>query len=165
MTMTPSIFITFAIAAFSLIDCSQKQSKFEEDAAWVQEHRSELNDLADKIKKQDSLRRIIWSDGRKFITVVYRDGRIVDGYADETKWDPEITQWLECLRFAGCHGFDDGGPEDVTSIYLDTSLYIAIPNGIRFSEEYHEWAKRDRTKDGYRCTDLGRGWYLTTEKH
>lgn len=163
--MTPPIFIWVAISAFSLIGCNQKQSQFEEQGAWVQEHRNELSEIVDNIQKQNSLRRIIRSDGRELITAIYRDGRIVDGYADEKKWTPEIAQWLERLKIAGCNGFDDEGPEGVISIYLDTSLYIAIPKGAEFSEQYHDWAKSDRTKDGYRCADLGRGWYLTTEKH
>ncbi len=109
--------------------------------------------------------RVIWSDGKEFITVIYRDGRIVEGYSDDTKWDSEIHSMIERLKAAGCHGFDDDRSGGLTSLYLNISTYVAVTSPGPWSKEYAAWAKKERTPDGFRCIDLDGGWYLTVKKN
>ena len=163
--LKPPRFICFfiLIAAGALIGCREKPSDFEKHATFAKTHRSDLASLVSEIQKQTSLSRVIWSDGREFITVIYRDGRIVDGYSDDQKWQPEIRGWIARLKAAGCHGFDDH--ESVTSLYLDIQIYIAVPSIDSWRREYVSWAQRDRNPDGFRCIDLGDGWYLTVDKN
>ena len=162
MNPLQSICVALLIAAGASSGCRDNRSNLETLVAFSQSNRSVLASLVSDIQKQTSLSRIIWSDGREFVTVIYRDGRVVDGYSDDKKWQPEIRSWIERLKTAGCHGFDDR--ESATCLYLAIDTFIAVPSGD-WRAEYAGWAEKDRNPDGYRCTDLGQGWYLTTEKH
>lgn len=157
-----SICLALLIAAGASSGCRDNRSDFENLAAFSQSNRSHLATLIDEIQKEASLNRLIWSKGREFVTVIYRDGRIIDGYSDDKRWQPEIRGWIERLKAAGCRGFDDR--KSATCLYLDIDTFIAVPSGD-WRTEYAGWAKRDRNADGYRCKDLGQGWYLTTEKN
>jgi hypothetical protein len=160
MTLTMAL----AIAVNFLVGCRDNPSHFEKTAAFAQANRIELTALVSDIQKQTSLSRVIWSDGREFITVIYRDGTSRDGYADDKTWSAEVTNWIARLKAAGCHGFDDGGPEYVTSLYLDIQTYIAVPAAGHWEEAYAEWARAGKNPHGLRCVDLGKGWYLTVDK-
>jgi hypothetical protein len=164
LTIKPLQSICFAllIAGGASSGCRDNRSDFATLVAFSQSNRSVLGTLISDIQKQTALSRVIWSEGREFITVIYRDGRIVDGYSDDKKWQPEIRGWIERLKAAGCHGFDDR--ESATCVYLDIQTFIAVPSRD-WRSEYASWAEKDRNPDGYRCTDLGQGWYLTTEKN
>ncbi len=173
-TMKPSwswIIAIFAILAVVIgwFESGDKGLDFDELVAFSKNHRPALAALVSDIQKQPALSRVIWSD-REFITVIYRDGRIVDGYADDTKWQTDIRAWIERLKSLGCHGFDDmrsdngSGSEDMR-LYLDIRTYIAVPLADRYLKQYAAWAKAGKNSDGYRCIDLGQGWYLSTEKN
>jgi hypothetical protein len=151
------------IATGALVGCRESPSYFEKLAVYAKTHRSELGALISEIQNQTILSRIIWSDDREFITVIYRDGRIIDGYSDDQKWQPEIRAWIARLKALGCHGFDDDA--SVTSLYLDIQTYIAAPSSESWRREYASWAQKDRNPDGFRCLDLGDGWYLTVQRH
>jgi len=162
MNPLQSICVALLIAAGASSGCRDNGSTLETLAAFSQSNRSVLASLVSDIQKQTSLSRIIWSDGREFVTVIYRDGRVVDGYSDDKKWQPEISNWVGRLKAAGCHGFDDR--KSVTCLYLSMETFIAVPSDD-LRTEYAGWAEKDSNRDGYRCKDLGQGWYLTTEKN
>jgi hypothetical protein len=161
MNMYRALSIAFAVCG--LVGCRDNPSYFENLGTFVQANRIELTALVSDIQKQTSLSRVIWSE-REFITVIYRDGTSRDGYADDKTWSAEVTNWIARLKAAGCHGFDDGGPEDVTSLYLDIQSYIAVPSAGHWEEAYAAWARAGKNPHGLRCVDLGRGWYLTADK-
>jgi hypothetical protein len=161
--------IVLLSGVLAMTGCTDKNQHLSAKVDWIQANRSLLAKLVDEIQSQGSLRRVIWSDRREFVTVIYRDDRIIDGYLDDNNWTTkeatEITDWIARLKSAGCHGFDDNGPAEVTRLFVSSTAYIGIPSGGRFSEQYAEWAKNDRNDYGYRCIDLGNGWYLTSQKH
>ncbi|MBC2601259.1 hypothetical protein [Puniceicoccus vermicola] len=162
MKLSRSIRTSILVVAIGLIGCEPNRPTFDENIAFVEDHRDDLATLVSDIQNQSSLRRLIRSNGREYVTVIYRDGRIVEGYIDDWKWDNEILVWIKRLQAAECHGFDDN-PEWLTSLYLDQSTYIAVPREVPVDEEYTAWAKAGENREGYRCFDLGDGWYLDVQ--
>jgi hypothetical protein len=154
--------MTTIIAVFA---CRKPASEFEATGKFVQRNRVELAAIIADIQKQDELKRIIWSDGREFFTVIHRDGRIVEGYASGNQWQSQTREWIERLKGSGSHGFDDDRIGGLTILFLDASTFVAVPTAESSEDEYSAWAKVGKTQEGMRCVDLGRGWYLTTTKN
>lgn len=168
-TAISSLSVALLAGLLAVTGCTDNNRHLSSKIAWIQANRSSLAKLIDEIQSQDSLRRVVWSERREFVTAIYRDGQIIEGYLNDNTWPPkeatEIADWIARLKSAGCHGFDDGGPTEVTRLYVDIITYIGIPSEGGFAQQYAEWAKKDRNAYGYRCIDLEHGWYLTTEKY
>ena len=169
MTYSRTLLSATILTGFlAVTGCTDKNQLLSSKVAWIQANRSSLAKLVDDIQVQDTLRRVVWSE-KEFMTAIYKDGRIFEGYLNDNNWPieeaKEIADWFARLKSAGCYGFDDGGPNEVTQLFIGITTYIGIPSEGRFTEQYAEWAKNDRNDYGYKCIDLENGWYLTTEKH
>ncbi|WP_386820067.1 hypothetical protein [Luteolibacter algae] len=158
--------IVVGIAAIvGIVGCKKTLLEFEERGRFVQRERTKLAAIVTDIQKQNAVKRLIWSDGREFVTVIRRDDVVEEGYVGDRKFQPEIGDWMKRLKASGCHGFNDDRIDGLTILYLDISTHIAVPTAEQFKDQYSAWAKAGKDPEGMRCIDLGHGWYLATDNN